>query len=655
MAKSKGLRTNEEARKNEKKRLVCQRLRRVENQARSVESPSCPCVTLCVQQHAVHIPCISHSTRAHLFSTRCVFFPSVPISILLAKFPPPPRQQAHRKRPLTPNTHTHALTHTNIHTQHTNTHAYTHTCTHTYTDALTYMHICTEPALGVSSRNHILCIMMLRQMPLLAKRGRPPSALSVLHPSRSPATITTQHHLPGSISSASPSVPLLLRCQSTTAPTTSIPDVTSTTTTTSQQPSLASSRSASVVDFSNTEVAYATLSTMDLIRAYLVFKACAIKPLVTHADQILQFSYRILGKSLIEGIVRRTFFRHFCAGETSQMIRPRIAKLKEAGVAGILDYAAEADIKEMMTSPAVEATTQAYKEGEIACRVYEYENERTCDAHVQTFLECIHAVKDVTPEGFAAIKVTALGNPQLLERMSVCVVEMGKLFKKFDTQDKGYITRQEFLEGYDRYFLPSSSPSSSSGAAAPVAGDGKDGDLAAQLLARLDPNGTDRIDIIHWRIALALTDLSALTRLCRGAGPLKAAVLSEEETELMQGLQLRLETLARRASSLGVRLMIDAEQSYFQPAIDHLVLDLMQRHNKGKFVVYTTVQCYLKGAQRRIVREMQRAQRQDYFFAAKLVRGAYMITERKRAEELVRAVEGREGKEGDEGGKLGTS
>lgn len=316
------------------------------------------------------------------------------------------------------------------------------------------------------------------------------------------------------------------------------------------------------------------------------------------------------------------------------MIRPRIAKLKEAGVAGILDYAAEADIKEMMTSPAVEATTQAYKEGEIACRVYEYENERTCDAHVQTFLECIHAVKDVTPEGFAAIKVTALGNPQLLERMSVCVVEMGKLFKKFDTQDKGYITRQEFLEGYDRYFLPSSSPSSSSGAAAPVAGDGKDGDLAAQLLARLDPNGTDRIDIIHWRIALALTDLSALTRLCRGAGPLKAAVLSEEETELMQGLQLRLETLARRASSLGVRLMIDAEQSYFQPAIDHLVLDLMQRHNKGKFVVYTTVQCYLKGAQRRIVREMQRAQRQDYFFAAKLVRGAYMITERKRAEEL---------------------
>jgi hypothetical protein len=89
--------------------------------------------------------------------------------------------------------------------------------------------------------------------------------------------------------------------------------------------------------------------------------------------------------------------------------------------------------------------------------------------------------------------------------------------------------------------------------------------------------------------------------------------------------------------------MIDAEQSYFQPAIDHLVLDMMQRYNKKTFIVYTTVQCYLKGAQKRLTIEMERAQRQKYFFAAKLVRGAYMISERKRAEEQVRKEGGREG------------
>lgn len=51
------------------------------------------------------------------------------------------------------------------------------------------------------------------------------------------------------------------------------------------------------------------------------------------------------------------------------------------------------------------ATTAAYTGGAIQCRVYDYQSERQCDAHVDTFTECIHAVKDVTPEGFAAIKV----------------------------------------------------------------------------------------------------------------------------------------------------------------------------------------------------------------------------------------------------------
>ncbi len=92
-------------------------------------------------------------------------------------------------------------------------------------------------------------------------------------------------------------------------------------------------------------------------------------------------------------MVRHTFFRHFCAGETAKTIRPRVEKLRKGGVAGILDYAAEADITQMTANPEQEATTQAYKEGDIACRVYSYESERQCDAHVQTFLECIHAVK----------------------------------------------------------------------------------------------------------------------------------------------------------------------------------------------------------------------------------------------------------------------
>ncbi len=70
-----------------------------------------------------------------------------------------------------------------------------------------------------------------------------------------------------------------------------------TTTTTGASPATRTTPHA-VVDFTDTQTAYASLSTSDLLRAYLVFKACAIKPLVAHADQLLTASYRVLGTTL---------------------------------------------------------------------------------------------------------------------------------------------------------------------------------------------------------------------------------------------------------------------------------------------------------------------------------------------------------------------
>ncbi|MES2381201.1 MAG: proline dehydrogenase family protein [Bacteroidota bacterium] len=108
---------------------------------------------------------------------------------------------------------------------------------------------------------------------------------------------------------------------------------------------------------------------------------------------------------------------------------------------------------------------------------------------------------------------------------------------------------------------------------------------------------------------------------------------TEEETEYGR-VKARINKICKIAFDKNVRIFIDAEETWIQTAIDNLAHEMMEKFNKQEAIVFNTIQLYRHDRLVFLKESHQEAKANNYYLGLKLVRGAYMEKERKRAQEL---------------------
>ncbi len=110
--------------------------------------------------------------------------------------------------------------------------------------------------------------------------------------------------------------------------------------------------------------------------------------------------------------------------------------------------------------------------------------------------------------------------------------------------------------------------------------------------------------------------------------------LTSSEKEEWNRIVKRYEDVCKMAHERNVIIMIDAEETWIQTAVDNLVNEMKAQFNKEKAIVWNTIQMYRTGRLEYLAEDLKRANEKNYFLGYKFVRGAYMEKERARAEEM---------------------
>lgn len=356
-------------------------------------------------------------------------------------------------------------------------------------------------------------------------------------------------------------------------------------------------KAADHINFSDADNLFKDRKTWDLFKSLVVFQLCQYDAVVETSPVLLKLASKFFITRYISNfLVKKTFFWQFCGGEDEKEVAPVILDLSAHGIDSILDLSVESDQDADYTKDVMEQIKA-----------------------------CIKAAA-TDANNSAAVKVTALGSTKALLNASGMMEYQWDLFQSH--QVDGVIDQPQFAD------LMSKMPGVSS-----------DTDISG-LFKKADVKGTGKIT---WPQFTAAVNIETTPSLFVGTVPLEKLsqkerisvsdkyipILKQDDIKEFSLFSSRLKELCDYASGLNVSLMFDAEQSYFQYAISYISMKMMAQYNKsGRVLLYNTYQLYLKDSLKHLQFDYERSQQEGFKFGAKLVRGAYMVLERKRAKVL---------------------
>ena len=109
--------------------------------------------------------------------------------------------------------------------------------------------------------------------------------------------------------------------------------------------------------------------------------------------------------------------------------------------------------------------------------------------------------------------------------------------------------------------------------------------------------------------------------------------LTNEEVAEWKRVEARFELICKTAHLKDVALLVDGEESWMQDAADELVTNMMRKYNKEKAIIFNTLQMYRWDRLDYLKSLHEIAKKEKFHIGMKLVRGAYMEKEHKRAAE----------------------